>query len=535
MTDHTPGPIADNPIYVQLQRAEQMLAHVYEGRLPALILYGPPGIGKSSLGHKVAKAHQERWRPERPGTPLGLVNVLHQNRNGGVVAFDDIDLLWDDGNSLDVLKVALDTKDSRVLSHTVGGSKKNSLKRFEIKCGAVFLSNRNFRDPRDFNKDLWKSGIAAVKDRSMVVGLDFDPLACYEYTGWLATEGGMLSKLSIDLKVGSTILGKSGGPVIITHSNRHRSLTLAEANDVLEHFAKHAARYPSVGPRDLYKFARLRIGADKLQWEGWVEEQLEPQPKWKFEKRLADGSTVKIDDLFQYRIGLRGAHISAEGSPYGRPFPEGGGGSKEPPKVKSADQVRDVVAKIRGRLQSEPPEVKSADQVHDEARAFWEKAQKPDNEPEQATEYDPAICGVRYIVKSVGGVTVHSSTWDEAARFVTDTSEIIAQRSTNYSELAKRREAAATPQTPKAAARPQTEEPPKKRRGRPPKAKPVEPAVTPQTLPPSADICAPRKPSAVPDELGDMLARAMMDGSYKPARGEGAVDAVEDEDGGEEV
>jgi DNA polymerase III delta prime subunit len=319
-TKHIPGPIADNAIYTQLQRAEQMLGHVFEGRLPALILYGPPGIGKSTLGHKVAKAHRERWRPERPGTKLGLVNVLHQHRNGGVVAFDDIDSFWDDGDSLDVLKVALDTKDSRVLSHTVGGSKKNSMKRFEIKCGTVFLSNRNFRDPRDFNKDLWKSGIAAVKDRSMVVGLDFDPLACYEYTGRLATQGGMLSKISIDLKVGSTFRGKNGYPVIITPNNRHRSLTLAEANDVLEHFAKHANRYPSVGPRDLYKFARLRIGADKLQWEGWVEEQLEADPKWKLPA-----------DLYQYQIGNEAPKV------------------EEASKVHDSPQVRSCCAAIRMR------------------------------------------------------------------------------------------------------------------------------------------------------------------------------------------
>jgi len=49
---------------------------------------------------------------------------------------------------------------------------------------------------------------------------------------------------------------------------------------VLEHFAKYAARYPSIGPRELFKFARLRIGADPDKWESWIARQLTREPVW---------------------------------------------------------------------------------------------------------------------------------------------------------------------------------------------------------------------------------------------------------------
>jgi DNA polymerase III delta prime subunit len=283
-TPHVPGPISENVIFIQLQRTEQMLEQVYEGRLPVLVISAPPGIGKSTLGERVARKYHSPWRPERPGTALGLLEVLRKNQHGGVVPFDDIDGLWDDDVSLNIMKAALDSKERRYISHTVGGSKKNSIKRFELKCGVVFLSNRNFWE----GKKEWLERISAVRDRAMIVSLSFDSLALYEYTGWLATKGNMLRDICINLKPGSKVAGKRDGdpPIIIGKNNGHRYLSLDEANDVLELFARHAARFPNIGPRDLYKFARLRIGADKRQWEGWCEEQMFGSPKWKLPPNL---------------------------------------------------------------------------------------------------------------------------------------------------------------------------------------------------------------------------------------------------------
>jgi stage III sporulation protein SpoIIIAA len=80
MTGHIPGPITSHSIYIQLQRAEQMLSQGYEGKLQALIIYGPPGIGKTTLGENVAKRYHQRWRPERPGTTIGLLRCWKSTR-----------------------------------------------------------------------------------------------------------------------------------------------------------------------------------------------------------------------------------------------------------------------------------------------------------------------------------------------------------------------------------------------------------------------------------------------------------------------
>jgi DNA polymerase III delta prime subunit len=288
---HLPRKTEDNPIYQQLQVAEDLLRQVYEGRQPALIIYGPPGIGKTTLGEKVARQQGESWRPERPGSKIGLINTLHKRRHGGVVPFDDIDRMWDEGETLDVLKVALDTKDTRRLSHTVSG--KNTIKPFIVGCGVVFFSNRDFNNPKDFGKHS-NNGVAAVKNRSVIVGLSFDPLDCYEYMGWLATEGGMLRNTSVNLKVGSKVTGKNGETVTVTANNCHRRLSLTEANEVLEHFATYAPHYPSIGPRDIYKYARMHIGVDKARWERMVEQQLEVEPKWDLPTQLHQYKVAKV-------------------------------------------------------------------------------------------------------------------------------------------------------------------------------------------------------------------------------------------------
>jgi hypothetical protein len=268
MTGQIPRDIEQNPIYQQIRRSEGLLSQVYEGRVNAMILFGPPGIGKTSVGAKVAKKHSYTWKPDRPGTAIGLLKVFHDHQKGGVVQLDDVDGILDDLEALDILKVALDTTSERHLSHTVGGGK--SIERFRVNCGVVLFSNRDFNNPKQFRRD-----IAPILDRALVYGISFAPLDCYEYTGWLATEGGMLRNLTVNLKAGTRILGRNGKTTVISE-NCSRRLTLAEQNDVLGHFATYGPRYRNIGPRDLHKFASMRLGQDKAEWLAWSSAQLLP-------------------------------------------------------------------------------------------------------------------------------------------------------------------------------------------------------------------------------------------------------------------
>lgn len=272
---HIPTPIDLNPVWRDLQCAKQLLHQLYEGRIQALVISGPPGVGKSHLGETVAHEHSQEWNPERPGSFIGLMRILKKHARGGVLVCDDLDELWSDSKALEVLQIALDTTKRRFLSHSVGG-KANSIGRFELNCAAVFLSNLDFHD----QKVLRTHGVAAVKSRSMLAPISFDPLALYEYTGWLCTAGGMLRKVFVDLPIGRTITAPNGERITITRANARRFIRREEANHVLDHFAKYAARYPSIGPRELFKFARLHIGADPAEWETWIARQLTREPVW---------------------------------------------------------------------------------------------------------------------------------------------------------------------------------------------------------------------------------------------------------------
>jgi hypothetical protein len=85
----------------------------------------------------------------------------------------------------------------------------------------------------------------------------------------------MLRNLTVNLKAGTRILGRNGKTTVISE-NCSRRLTLAEQNDVLGHFATYGPRYRNIGPRDLHKFASMRLGQDKAEWLAWSSAQLLP-------------------------------------------------------------------------------------------------------------------------------------------------------------------------------------------------------------------------------------------------------------------
>src|ERR1051325_5979335 len=90
---HIPGKIADNVLYQSMERAERRLADLFHGRILAMILYGPPGIGKSHLVRKVAKDLKKKFILVRPGSNIGFLEILYRYRNRPdvVLVFEDID------------------------------------------------------------------------------------------------------------------------------------------------------------------------------------------------------------------------------------------------------------------------------------------------------------------------------------------------------------------------------------------------------------------------------------------------------------
>jgi DNA polymerase III delta prime subunit len=268
--DHQPRDIADNPLDQQMQGGDAALTDVYERRIPLALLSGPPGIGKSTLGQKVATRFGQPWQPEAPGTTVGMIDVRIAHARDAVVVLDDVDWHWKNPDAMNVLKRCTEVGRPRFLSHTVGGSRSRG--RVKIEAGIIMLTNVNLSDPAH------KEHVEALKERATIHVFSFDPLDAYEFTCWHCSRpGGILSNFHINLPVDGTIDGNT-----LTNGTQSWRLPLASANALLQHFAENARRYPSLSPRTLAKFAARYVGRDHETWLKLIEPDLLPKDKHVF-------------------------------------------------------------------------------------------------------------------------------------------------------------------------------------------------------------------------------------------------------------
>jgi hypothetical protein len=263
--------IEDNPVYRALRVAENWLDDLYDGRINGMVLTGPPGIGKTRLAYTVAKRRGIPICAPRPGTARGLLQCLHDHAHVPIIVLDDLDSVTSGEMVLNTLKVALDSKSHRILSHIVGdGNNRHTIPPIELTARVLFISNKDFTDRDQFTRKIWDSGILPLKDRCTVIGLPFDPAALYDYVGWLATEGGTLRSLYFDFPDGQYIPTKDGTLAIAYKGNRRRFLSRAEQEEILTHFYNYAPRYPSLSPRELVRFATARIGKTFDFWAAQI-------------------------------------------------------------------------------------------------------------------------------------------------------------------------------------------------------------------------------------------------------------------------
>ncbi len=151
---------------------ERMAHRVAEAKLPALIVSGPPGLGKSYTVEKVLEDRgltdvssmdmndlalmREENGDDQVGeydticgtiTAVGLYITLWNMRNGGVVVLDDCDDVFRDETCLNLLKAVLDSSETRRVSYRKKAHWMEEMDiptSFEFKGSIVFCTNIDF-------------------------------------------------------------------------------------------------------------------------------------------------------------------------------------------------------------------------------------------------------------------------------------------------------------------------------------------------------------------------------------------------------
>lgn len=124
------------------------------GKAPAVVVSGPPGLGKTFEIEKIVRAHDAagdfttsvKGYVRATGLYRTLYNYRHKNN---VIVFDDADSIFSDETSLNLLKAACDTADKRVISYLTETKMKdeddiNLPKSFEFEGTIIFITNYDF-------------------------------------------------------------------------------------------------------------------------------------------------------------------------------------------------------------------------------------------------------------------------------------------------------------------------------------------------------------------------------------------------------
>jgi hypothetical protein len=169
----------------RFQILTEMTKAVKAGDVRAMIVSGPPGVGKSfgveevltkddlfnTLGERKPKYEIVKGAM----SAIGLYAKLYQLSDAkNVVVFDDCDSVLLDDLSLNILKAALDSSKKRTISWNTDSRLLRSEgipDRFEFKGGAIFITNIKFENVR--SKKL-QDHLAALESRCHYIDLQMD-------------------------------------------------------------------------------------------------------------------------------------------------------------------------------------------------------------------------------------------------------------------------------------------------------------------------------------------------------------------------
>jgi len=149
-------------IRVRFDITDRVVQGIIKGHINSAVVFGAPGVGKSFsiLGALEVASRKGKHVDVIKGacTAPGLYTALYNARNGGIVAIDDCDSVFDDEDTLNILKSALDSSDVRTLSwrkasrwvydvnSEVAGEDDDRIPNsFDFNGAVVFITNKNIK------------------------------------------------------------------------------------------------------------------------------------------------------------------------------------------------------------------------------------------------------------------------------------------------------------------------------------------------------------------------------------------------------
>lgn len=182
---------------------ERMAQRVTRAELPALIVSGPPGLGKSYTVEQVLKETREEDTYDiLCGTvsAVGLLIALWEQREGGVIVLDDCDDVFRDETCLNLLKAVLDSSENRVVSYRKKAHWMEEMgipTKFEFNGSVVFCTNIDFEVAIRKGSNM-APHFEALIDRSLYLSLTMRTKADFiTRIRHVALEDGMLEKAGL--------------------------------------------------------------------------------------------------------------------------------------------------------------------------------------------------------------------------------------------------------------------------------------------------------------------------------------------------
>jgi hypothetical protein len=177
----------DSEIIERLRDRFDMLSDmtkaVRKGDVRAMIVSGPPGVGKSHGIETVldryatieALGGEQRYEVVKGAmSPIGLYCKLYKMADKGkVVVFDDCDSIFSDELSLNILKAALDSKKKRTIHWNTDSYKLRNEgvpDSFNFEASAIFVTNLKF----DKAKGKIREHLSALESRCHYMDLTID-------------------------------------------------------------------------------------------------------------------------------------------------------------------------------------------------------------------------------------------------------------------------------------------------------------------------------------------------------------------------